>query len=116
MRTLLVLPLLFFIGCATFGIRDESLELQIKPMPIYRGQPAMARINAPLDADKVIGVVETFGSPELIFRKDIDRGFWYFKGTIPFSPWVNPGSYTVRVAYYEGSAQPHYTEMKVDLK
>jgi hypothetical protein len=116
MKTLLAVALLLLAGCATFGVRDESLELQIKPMPIYRGQPAMARINAPLDAQKVVGVVETFGSPQLIFRKDEDHGFWYFKGTIPFSPWVKPGTYMVRVAYYEGQGQPHYTEMKVELK
>ena len=116
MRTILIFSLILLAGCATFGIRDESLELQIKPMPIYRGQPALAKINAPPDADKVVGVVETFGSPQLIFRKNRERGFWYFKGTIPFSPWVKPGTYMVRVAYYEGEDQPHYTEMKVDLK
>ena len=108
--------LVLLAGCATFGIRDQSLELQITPLPIYRGQPAMAKINAPLDADKVVGVVETFGSPELIFRRNKEKGIWYFKGTIPFSPWVNPGTYTVRVAYYKDQDQPHYTEMKVDLK
>lgn len=111
-----LLFLVFLAGCATFGIRDQSLELQITPMPIYRGQPAIAKINAPLDADKVVGVVETFGSPELIFQKNKERRIWYFKGKIPFSPWVKPGTYTVRVAYYEGQFPPHYTEMKVDLK
>jgi hypothetical protein len=116
MRTFLALSLVFLAGCATFGVRDENLELQITPLPIYRGQPATAKINAPLEADKVIGVVETFGSPQLIFRKDKKGGFWYFKGTIPFSPWVKPGNYTVRVAYYEGQDEPRYTEMKLDLK
>lgn len=116
MKTLLFLSLVLLTGCATFGVRDQSLELRIKPVPIYRGKPATARINAPLDADKVIGTVETFGSPQLIFRKSADEGLWYFRGTIPFSPWVKPGVYTVRVAYYEGAAQPHYTEMKVELK
>jgi hypothetical protein len=116
MRTLLALTLVFLTGCATFGIRDQSLELQITPMPIYRGKPALAKINAPMEADKVVGVVETFGSPQLIFRKDKENELWYFKGTIPFSPWVKPGAYTVRVAYYEGQEKPHYTEMKVDLK
>ncbi len=116
MRLLFLLFLTLLTGCATFGIRDESLELQITPMPIYRGKPAIAKINAPLEADKVVGVVETFGSPELIFRKNENAGIWYFKGTIPFSPWVNPGTYTVRVAYYKGAAKPHYTEMKVELK
>ena len=116
MRTLLFFYLIFLAGCATFGVRDESLKLQIAPMPIYRGRSALAKINAPLEADKVVGVVETFGSPQLIFRKNKERGIWYFKGTIPFSPWVKPGAYKVRVAYYEGQDPPHYTEMKVDLK
>jgi hypothetical protein len=116
MRIFLVFTLVFLTGCATFGIRDQSLELQITPMPIYRGKPALAKINAPMEADKVVGVVETFGSPQLIFRKDRENELWYFKGTIPFSPWVKPGTYMVRVAYYEGQEKPHYTEMKVDLK
>jgi hypothetical protein len=116
MKSLLVLSLALLAGCASFGIRDESLELRIKPQPILRGQTATAKINAPLDADKVVGTVETFGSPQLIFRKDEEAGLWYFKGTIPFSPWVKPGIYTVRVAYYQSAGQPHYTEMKVELK
>lgn len=103
-------------GCATLGIKDYSLNLQITPQPVLRGQPALAKIWAPLDADKVIGTVLVFGSPELIFRKDEDKGLWYFYGTIPFSPWVKPGSYTVRVMVYRPPAQPHYEEMNVDLK
>jgi hypothetical protein len=116
MKILLLLMVVLMTGCATFGIKDASLELQISPEPIYRGKTALAKINAPLDADKVVGTVETFGSPQLIFRKDKEGGLWYFKGTIPFSPWVKPGVYNVRVAYYSGKEQPHYTEMKVELK
>ncbi len=116
MKLFILSILVLMAGCATFGIKDESLELQITPMPIYRGKPAHAEINAPMTAEKVIGTVETFGSPQLEFAKDEKKGLWYFYGTIPFSPWVNPGTYTVRVAYYEGKAKPHYTEMKVSLK
>jgi hypothetical protein len=117
MRTILLsLLLLSIAGCATFGIKDESLELQIAPLPLRRGQIATAKVNAPLSADKVIGTVEVMGSPQLEFEKDETNEIWYFKGTIPFSPWVNPGTYTVRVAYYQGSGKPRYTEMKVDLK
>lgn len=116
MKFFLVLTLLLLTGCATFGVRDQSLELQITPMPICRGKSALAKINAPMEADKVVGVVETFGSPQLVFRKDEENEIWYFKGTIPFSPWVKPGTYKVRVAYYEGQEKPHYTEMQVELK
>jgi len=116
MKTLLVLTLVLLTGCATFGIRDESLELQIKPQPLKRGKIATVRVNAPLDADKVVGVVETFGSPTIVFNKDKETGDWYFINKIPFSPYVNPGTYTVRVSYYKGKGQPHYVEMKVDLK
>jgi hypothetical protein len=117
MRPSLFLPLLLFVaGCATFGIKDESLEVQITPLPLHRGQPATAKVNAPMSAEKVIGTVEVMGSPQLEFEKDESKRLWYFYGTIPFSPWVNPGTYTVRVAYYQGSDKPRYTEMKVDLK
>lgn len=81
-----------------------------------RGQPALAQINAPTDAEKVTGRILVMGSPQLIFSKDAGKGLWYFYGTIPFSPWVLPGDYTVRVMVYEPHEQPHYTEMKVTLK
>lgn len=76
----------------------------------------MAQIDAPLDAEKVTGVVLAMGSPRLDFQKDKEKGIWYFYGTIPFSPWVLPGDYTVRVLVYEPNEKPHYTEMKVTLK
>jgi hypothetical protein len=76
----------------------------------------MAQINAPMDAENVTGVVLVMGSPRLSFRKDADKGLWYFYGTIPFSPWVQPGNYTVRVMVQSAHEQPHYTETKVDLK
>ncbi len=103
-------------GCATLGVRDDSLNLQIVPQPVKRGQPALAKVEAPMDSIKVVGVVETFGSPTLVFAKDVDKGLWYFYGTIPFSPWVKPGSYKVRVSFYPPTGDPHYTEMKVDLQ
>lgn len=113
---ILILALLSVGGCASIGIRDNDLTLQIIPQPVFRGQPALAQINAPMDAEKVTGTVITFGSPQLIFRKNEDKGIWYFYGTIPFSPWVKPGVYTVRVSVSWPQGQPHYTEMKVDLK
>ena len=117
MKTFLMLMLLASIsGCATLGIKDSQLELQISPQPVLRGKPALAQINAPLDATQVIGTVLTFGSPKLEFLKDEDKGIWYFYGTIPFSPWVKPGTYQVRVIATLPKGQPHYTEMKVELK
>jgi hypothetical protein len=103
-------------GCATLGIKDDSLGLQITPQPVKRGQPALAKVDAPMDSSKVVGVVETFGSPTLIFAKDEKKEIWFFYGTIPFSPWVKPGTYKVRVSAYPPTGDPHYTEMKVDLQ
>jgi len=116
MRLILILTMTLMTGCATIGLKDPALELQITPQPVLRGQPALAKINAPLDSVKVVGTVLTFGSPQLEFRKDPRKGLWYFYGTIPFSPWVKPGAYQVRVIATPHKGQPHYTEMKVDLK
>jgi hypothetical protein len=119
MRSILVVNLLLLTlaaGCASIGVRDSSLELQIQPQPLERGKTALAQVNAPLDAQKVIGTVKTFGSPQLLFIKHEEKGIWYFSGTIPFSPWVKPGSYVVQVVVYMENTRPHYTEMKVELK
>jgi hypothetical protein len=103
-------------GCATLGVRDSALDLEINPLPLERGKPAYAQINAPERAEKVIGTVKVMGSPQLIFQWDAKKEIWFFYGTIPFSPWVRPGSYQVRVMAYYPNAEPHYAEMKVDLK
>ena len=117
MRFFLTVGLILgLIGCATLEIRDSSLALQITPQPVLRGQPALAKINAPMDAESVIGTVQVFGSPQLIFRKNPEKTIWYFSGVIPFSPWVKPGTYQVRVIAYLPHEKPHYTEMKVELK
>ena len=104
------------VSCASIGIRDSSLQLQITPLPVLRGQPARAEINAPMDAQSVTGMVLVMGSPQLHFKKDASQGIWYFSGTIPFSPWVQPGNYTVRVVVQFAHEKPHYTEMPVELK
>jgi hypothetical protein len=104
------------LGCASMGKLDPSLNLEISPLPVMRGKPALARVDASLDAVKVVGTVQVFGSPQLIFRKDEDKGVWYFYGVIPFSPWVKPGVYTVRVTVTPPKGEPSYAEMKVDLK
>jgi hypothetical protein len=103
-------------GCATLGVMDASFDLKITPQPVYRGKPALAEVNAPLDATSVVGTVAVMGSPQLIFRKSDAKAEWYFYGSIPFSPWVNPGVYTVRVVATLPVGPPHYTEMKVELK
>jgi len=103
-------------GCATLGVMDSSLILKIAPQPVYRGKPALAEINAPLDAVSVTGTVDVMGSPELIFRKDEKKDEWYFYGAIPFSPWVNPGVYLVRVSASFAQGPKRYTEMKVELR
>ena len=117
MRLYLMVSLtLGFVGCATLGIKDSNLVLQITPQPVLRGRPALAKLNAPMDADSVVGTVQVFGSPQLIFRKNSEKGIWYFSGIIPFSPWVKPGAYQVRVIAHLPHGQPHFTEMRVELK
>ena len=107
---------LLFTGCATTGIMDASYSLQIEPQPVYRGKPALAEVNAPLDAKAVVGTVDVMGSPQLIFRKNTEKGVWYFYGSIPFSPWVNPGVYRVRVTASFDQGPDRYTETKVELR
>lgn len=112
----LFLPVLLLTGCASLGIKDNSLDLEITPLPLLRGQPAMAQVNAPMNAERVVGTVKVFGSPQLLFEKNNEKGIWYFYGIIPFSPWVKPGNYQIQVMAYMPHAEPHYTEMRVDLK
>src|SRR6185436_11522240 len=75
--------ILFLYGCASLGRWDPALNLEIKPLPVYRGKPALARIHAPLGAVKVVGTVVVMGSPQLLFEKDKQGDEWYFYGTIP---------------------------------
>jgi len=117
MRKLLLLVLVLLpLGCASIGVKDDSLKLQVTPQPLLRGKPALAKIDAPLGASSVTGTVLVAGSPQLVFRKDEDEGLWYFYGTIPFSPWVKPGEYKVRVVVVEAKGRSRYTEMKVTIK
>lgn len=111
-----LLPLLLLGGCASLGVKDDSLDLSIDPLPLQRGQPALAQLNAPLEAQRVIGTVKVFGSPQLSFARDEKKGLWYFYGTIPFSPWVKPGNYLVQVMVYLPHGSPHYTQRQVELK
>ena len=110
----ILFPAILLAGCASPGRWDSSLSLDISPQPVQRGKPALARINAPLSAQKVVGTVETMGSPQLIFLKGKET--WYFYGVIPFSPWVKPGVYKVRATVFYNQGDPHYTETRVELK
>src|SRR5689334_11636643 len=94
-------------GCATLGRYDSALDLEISPLPVYRGKPALAKVNAPLDSKQVLGTVLVMGAPQLVFRKDEEKGFWYFYGAIPFSPWVTAGVYKIRVTSYPPQGEPH---------
>lgn len=116
MRLLLSTLLLLTLGCASIGIQDPTLQIKLSPLPLERGKPALAQVSAPMDAQKVVGTVLVMGSPELNFRKDADKGIWYFYGTIPFSPWVQPGHYKVRVMVFSEHEKPHYAETDADLK
>jgi len=110
---LLLLPL---IACSPRMVRDDSFRVTIQPEPVVRGKTGQVTIDAPMDASEVIGVVRVAGSPEFIFAKDAKKRLWYFSGTIPISPWVRPGTYTVRIIVKEPPAKPRYAEREVELK
>lgn len=103
-------------GCAGGPIRDSQMVLDIQPQPLKRGERAVATVNAPMDSVEVIGTVRVMGSPQAVFRKDEKRKLWYFVGTIPFSPWVKPGHYTLRVVTTLPEGKRLYTETPVDLR
>ncbi len=112
-----VLALVVYLGgCAGGPVRDDQMTLHIEPQPLKRGERALATIDAPMDALEVIGTVRVFGSPEAVFRKDEAKKRWYFLGTIPFSPWVKPGEYTLRAVVTLPEGKKRYTETKVGLR
>lgn len=106
----------FLFGCSARMIRDESLVLEVIPLPVLRGKTGQVTVNAPMDAAEVIGKIKVTGSPEFIFEKDKKRKVWYFAGTIPFSPWVRPGKYTIRVIVRTPPEKDRYAEMEMELK
>lgn len=104
------------LSCASRMIRDDSLNIEVVPLPVERGKTGRVTIDAPLDAQEVLGVVRVAGSPKFIFAKDKKKGLWYFSGTIPFSPWITPGEYTLRIIVKSPPEKDRYAEMKVELK
>jgi hypothetical protein len=103
-------------GCAYFGVRDPNLRLQVRPYPPVRGKPALFTLNAPMQSQKVEGVLEIFTSPSFRFKKSRKKGYWYISDTIPVNPLVPAGTYKVRLSYVLPGQVPRYTEMKMDLK
>ncbi len=103
-------------SCASRMLRDSSLTLEVVPLPVLRGKQGKITVNAPMNAKEVIGKVRVAGSPDFIFVRDKKRSVWYFLGTIPFSPWIKPGEYTIRVIVKNPPEKDRYTEMKIELK
>jgi hypothetical protein len=97
-------------------VRDDTLRITVQPEPVVRGRTGQVTIDAPMDAQEVIGTVRVTGSPEFVFAKDRKAGLWYFTGTIPFSPWVQPGKYVIRIVVKEPPAKPRYAEREMELK
>jgi hypothetical protein len=117
MKIFLVLILvLATTGCATFGLNDPSLKLTVDPNPAIRGKRALFVLNAPMNADKVTGVLEIFTSPSFKFKKDLKKKRWYISEKIPETDLVPPGRYSVRLSYQIKNQQPHFMRMKLELK
>jgi len=103
-------------GCAGGPIRDDQMTMDVQPQPLKRGEKAMVIVNAPMDAVEVIGTVRVMGSPQAVFRKDMKAKKWYFFNTIPFSPWIKPGRYILRVVVTLPEGKKRYTETPVALQ
>ncbi len=117
MQRLLVFSLtLALAGCGTLGIKDSNLKLRVEPDPAVRGKKALFVLNAPMDADKVMGVLEIFTSPSFQFEKDLKKKYWFISNKIPETALVPPGIYSVRLFYSYKNHPPHYMRMKLQLK
>lgn len=103
-------------GCGTLGINDPNLKLTVEPNPAVRGKWALFILNAPMDADKVTGVLEIFTSPSFAFKKNPRKKYWYISNKIPETALVPPGTYPVRLSYSTRNQKPHYMRMKLELK
>ncbi len=108
--------ILTLTGCATFGINDPQLKLKVEPDPAVRGKRALFVLNAPMDAEKVTGVLEIFTSPLFKFKKDLKKKYWFISNKIPETALVPPGIYWVRLSYSLGNQTPHFMRMQLRLK
>jgi hypothetical protein len=104
------------ISCSPRMVRDDSFHITVEPEPVVRGKEGQVTIDAPMDAEEVVGVVKVAGSPEFIFRKDRKKGNWYFTDKMPLSAWNPPGHYTIRIIVKEPPAKPRYAEREIELK
>jgi hypothetical protein len=117
MRSLLALSLVWaLVGCGAIGIRDSNLKLNVAPNPPVRGQKAMFTLNAPMNADRVTGVLEIFTNPSFQFKKDLKKKYWYISEKLPKTSLVPPGTYSVRVFYAYKNEDPHYMRTKLELR
>ncbi len=108
--------ILTLTGCATFGIHDPRLKLSVEPDPAVRGKRALFVLNAPMDADKVVGVLEIFTSPSFKFKRDVKKKYWFISNKIPETALVPRGIYWVRLSYSLGNQTPHYMRMQLRLQ
>lgn len=104
------------LGCSAGAVYDSTFRIEIHPQPLERGKPGLVRVVAPLSAREVIGTVRVPGSPQLVFEKDEEKGYWYFYGTLPLSPWVRPGRYKVRATVYFDEGKPRYVEKEAEVR
>ena len=79
----------------------------MEPNPAVRGQRALFILNAPMDAEKVTGVIEVFTNPSFQFKKNLKKKYWYISEKIPKSSLAPPGSYSVRLFYSYKNQKPH---------
>jgi hypothetical protein len=76
----------------------------------------MFTLNAPMNADRVTGVLEIFTSPSFQFKKDRKKKYWYISEKIPETSLVPPGTYSVRVFYAYKNEDPHYMRTRLELR
>jgi hypothetical protein len=107
---------LVLAGCGTLGLKDPNLKLRVEPNPAVRGQHALFVLNAPMESEKVTGVLEIFTNPSFVFKKDLKKKYWFISEKIPETALVPPGTYSVRLSYALRGQTPHYMRMKLQLK
>lgn len=108
--------LLAVFACAPRMILDESLKITVKPEPVVRGEVGIVTVNAPMEAQEVVGVVRVAGSPEFVFARDRKKGLWYFTDKMPITAWNPPGKYVIRIIVKDPPAKPRYAEREIELK
>ena len=117
MRSFFALAIaLTLTGCASLGVNDPNLRLKVEPDPAVRGKNALFILNAPMEADRVTGVLEIFTNPSFQFKKDLKKKYWFISEKIPETILVPPGVYSVRLFYSFKDGKPRYMRKKLELK